>query len=153
MIIIHIHAAHRRPMARYVKHPRFKGQKMDNFKVAIDAMESIYNTKIIGISAAGTSGPLTLFLYHLRLLLDLVEGNAKQTMGLVFLLASHVSKSKKHDGAHTSSLSLISPTQCPVQRSSEQRATQVCCPWKRRDRYTRRAAPPRHGVRASPLVS
>eukprot|EP01125_Pyxidicula_operculata_P007443 TRINITY_DN2533_c0_g1_i1.p1 TRINITY_DN2533_c0_g1~~TRINITY_DN2533_c0_g1_i1.p1 ORF type:complete len:1306 (-),score=461.85 TRINITY_DN2533_c0_g1_i1:247-4164(-) len=66
-------------VGRYNPNPRFPGQKLDNIRIALKFMEEKFDIKTIGIFPQ-----------------DIMEGNVKRIMGLIFLLVNRFKR--KNDG-------------------------------------------------------
>jgi len=66
-------------VGRYSRNPKHTGQKLDNIKVAINFMEHNWKLKILGCNPK-----------------DIMDGNRKQCMGLLFLLITTYKKQGMH---------------------------------------------------------
>ncbi|KAM9963498.1 hypothetical protein ACTFIW_006729 [Dictyostelium discoideum] len=60
-------------IARYVRSPKFLQHKIDNIMIAFNFMEKAFDIKVFGCNAK-----------------DIVDGNLKQTMGVIFLLIQKI---------------------------------------------------------------
>jgi len=65
-------------VGRYIKNPNFPSQKMDNISIAIKFIENTWGIKVLGCSPK-----------------DIMEGNRKHCLGLIFLLINAVKKSSE----------------------------------------------------------
>jgi hypothetical protein len=68
-LILLLEALTNRRVGRYNPNPRFTSHKLDNLLVAISFIERTWNVKVLGVNPN-----------------ELLEGNLKQTMGILFLL-------------------------------------------------------------------